>query len=83
MPTKTAIKKTAVKKIQHNGYDKLTDAQLGVLVAKHLRAHPEGAPKMAAAAIREFGKGVDGHRVRERLEAFTKKPVAKKVAIKK
>lgn len=83
MPTKTAIKKTAVKKIQHNGYDKLTDAQLGVLVAKHLRAHPEGAPTMAAAAIREFGKGVDGHRVRERLEAFTKKPVTKKVAIKK
>lgn len=83
MPTKTAIKKTAVKKIQHNGYDKLTDQQLGVLVAKHLRAHPEGAPTMAAAAIREFGKGVDGHRVRERLEAFTKRPAAKKVAIKK
>jgi hypothetical protein len=82
MPTKTAVKKTVVKKIQHNGYDKLTDEQLGVLVAKHLRAHPEGAPTMAAAAIREFGKGVDGHRVRERLEAF-RKPVAKKIAIKK
>ena len=83
MPTNTAVKKTATPKIQHNGYDKLTDKQLGVLVAKHLRIHPEGAPAMAAAAIREFGKGVDGQRVRERIQAFTGKPVAKKPAIKK
>lgn len=82
MPTKTAVKKTVVRKIQHNGYERLTDEQLGVLVAKHLRARPEAAPKMAAAAIRELGKSVDGHRVRARFEAFTK-PVAKKAAIKK
>ncbi len=83
MPTKTATRRTVARKVVHDGYAKLTDAQLGVLVAKHLRAHPEGAPTMAAAAIREFGKGVDGHRVRERLEAFTKKPAVKKIAIKK
>ncbi len=78
MPTKTAVKKTAIKKVERTGYAKLTDEQLGVLVAKHLRAHPEAAPTMAAAAIREFGKSVDGHRVRARLEAFTIKPAAKK-----
>lgn len=83
MATKTAVKKTAIKKIAHDGYDKLTDEQLGVLVAKHLRAHPEAAATMAAAAIREFGKSVDGHRVRERLGAITPKPAAKKATIKK
>ena len=75
--------KGAIKKIAQNGYGKLSDEQLGVLVAKRLRAHPEAAPTMATAAIRELGKSVDGHRVRERLEAFTKKPVARRAAIKK
>jgi hypothetical protein len=83
MPTKTTTKRASATKTPHNGFTRLSDEELGVLVGKHLREHPETAPTMVYAAIRELGKGFDGTRVRKQFKALTTRPATKKVAIKK